>query len=399
MKNIAIVNSCDWGSTGKISKAILKDFISKGYNAYFYYGRGGISNGIDSFRFENKFEIRIHALLSRITGLQGWYSRLATKRLIKYLINNSIDTVFLLSPHGYYLCEKYLYDYIIKSGIRLIYIMIDEYAYLGKCGAPLGCSNYKNYCKQCPKWNKYPESWFFDRSYDIFQMKLHAYSKMKNVLFVGPEFVVNNAKQSPLGDYMNLQILDEAIDLDLYKPVETIELRRELGIKEHQIVFLCVAPAKDEIKGARFFVEAAKFFADNDKMVFIHIGYNNNLSYSNKNFIPIEYIKNDGDLVKYYSMADLFVFPSLADTMSNTCIEALACGTPLLCFNISGMPYLLDETVGTLIPPQNVDSMINEIKKTVKKDDATIQTCRRYAEKRYDKKHYSDKLIKIVSLL
>lgn len=82
--------------------------------------------------------------------------------------------------------------------------------------------------------------------------------------------------------------------------------------------------------------------------------------------------------------------------MPNACLEALACGTPLLCFNTSGMPYMADETVMTLVEPENVDQMVGVIKKTKKKDETIINTCRNYALKRFDNQKYFERLVSIM---
>ena len=113
------------------------------------------------------------------------------------------------------------------------------------------------------------------------------------------------------------------------------------------------------------------------------------------NYIPIGYVYDQNELTEYYSLGDLFVFPSLVDAMPNTCIEALACGSPLLLFNTSGMPYLADDTVAYYVEPKNVDQMEDVVKNIVKKDESRIKQCRDYACKRYDKKTYFENLRKI----
>lgn len=44
----------------------------------------------------------------------------------------------------------------------------------------------------------------------------------------------------------------------------------------------------------------------------------------------------DDELSKYFSAADVFVFPSLTDTFGLTMIEALACGVPVAAFPVTG---------------------------------------------------------------
>ena len=101
-------------------------------------------------------------------------------------------------------------------------------------------------------------------------------------------------------------------------------------------------------------------------------------------------------MVEYYSLADLFVFPSLADTMPNACLEALACGSPLLCFNVSGMPYIGDESVMTLVEPENVVQMVDAICRITHKTQEIIDKCRNYALSRYDNQKYCEKLINVM---
>ena len=392
MKNAAVINSCNWGSTGKIALNLHKSLLSKGFASFFFYGRGKRSSEENVIRFETEIEVNIHYILASISGLQGFFSSLATKRLIKNLDDNSVDTVFLLSPHGYYLNEHMFFSYLRKKKITLIYIMIDEYPYLGKCTNEPLCDTYRTGEGYCPNIKKYPKSIFFNTCPRILEAKKKNYIGIRdNAFFVGPQFVVDSSKKSLLGKYMNLVALDEAIDINLYHPVETNELKEQLGVNDGTIIILCVAPGD---KGVIYFEELALRLKDNPRYLFIHIGSSSH-EMLQTNYIQIDFVQENTDLVKYYSIADLLLFPSLADTMSNTCLEALACGTPLLAFNISGMPYLLDETVGTIVPPRDVDAMQRVIAATQKKNKETINRCRSYAEKRYDGNRYADRLIEI----
>ena len=83
--------------------------------------------------------------------------------------------------------------------------------------------------------------------------------------------------------------------------------------------------------------------------------------------------------------------------MPNACLEALSCGSPLLCFDISGMPYIADETVMTLVEPKNVDQMVSAIVNTHKKTEQTIKISRDYAINRYDNQKYFSRLIEIMN--
>lgn len=395
MKNIAIINVVQGRSTGKIATNLLNEFNKKGLNAWFFYGRGPKSKEERKIRFEYPVEVMFHAFFARLLGLQGFFSYIATKRLVRKLRSLNIDTVILINPHAYYLNERVLYSFLDKQNLRFINIIPDEYAYLGNCAVSPVCQRYLTGNGKCPNIHDYPNSWFFDSCSIIMHNKECNYKKLKRAVFVGPGFVIDNLKKSYLGKYMPCAVLDEAINLDLYRPLNSDDLRSKLGIEDRKIVILCIAPP---YKGLEYFKEVASHFRDDERYVFVHVGKENE-NVDCINYINIEYVESNSDLVYFYSMADLFLFPSLADTMSNACLESLACGTPLLVFDISGMPYLLDESVGTLVAPRDVNALIEVVSKTKKKTVETIQQCRIYAEKRYDIRKYADKVIEIAKHL
>lgn len=55
-----------------------------------------------------------------------------------------------------------------------------------------------------------------------------------------------------------------------------------------------------------------------------------------------------GDLAAAYASADVFVFPSRTDTFGLVMIEALACGTPVAAFPVTGPVDVLNPAVGVM---------------------------------------------------
>lgn len=68
------------------------------------------------------------------------------------------------------------------------------------------------------------------------------------------------------------------------------------------------------------------------------------------------------ELVDLYNFADLFVFPSLYEGFGLPVLEALACGTPVVCSNTSSMPEVGKSHV-TYINPLDIDDIKNKIEK------------------------------------
>jgi len=53
--------------------------------------------------------------------------------------------------------------------------------------------------------------------------------------------------------------------------------------------------------------------------------------------------KRGKELSEFYANADVFVFPSLTDTFGVVMLEALACGTPVAAFPVTGPKDVIEE--------------------------------------------------------
>ena len=168
----------------------------------------------------------------------------------------------------------------------------------------------------------------------------------------------------------------------MYYPRDTKTLREELAIAEDAKIALCCAPYNDPLKGVKYFMEAARICLD-DNIAFINVSYGGDISICPSNYIPIPYIGDKNLLAQYYSLADVYVCSSISDAQPNTCIEAMGCGTPIIGFDISGIPYVASDDIGTYVQPHNATALAEAIKNAAYKDEDSIHKCREYACKRY----------------
>lgn len=80
------------------------------------------------------------------------------------------------------------------------------------------------------------------------------------------------------------------------------------------------------------------------------------------------------DLVNFYNLADLFVLPSLYEGFGLPVLEALACGTPVACSNVSSIPEVGGDVV-SYFEPKNAESIAHALEESIDlkgKNDAAI---------------------------
>ncbi len=277
--------------------------------------------------------------------------------------------------------------------------MLDEYPYLGYCCYAYDCEKYQNRCTDCREdfSERYMKSLFFNRAKETYLIKEKDYSSINNIVFTGPEWVVNRAKKSSLLRERDVRVVDEFVDnKEIFIIKETEKLRRKLAIPDDKVILLDVAPSSDPRKGVQYFIEVArKIEKVSDRFVFVNVGYLGDHSDIPNNFIGIGYISDQNKLAEYYSLADLFVCTSIADTMPNSCLDAMSCGTPILGFDITGIPYVADPPIGRFVNPKDVDAIMKSVLNTDKKTDNMKKMCREYALRRYSIDTYYDKQMNI----
>jgi UDP-glucose:(heptosyl)LPS alpha-1,3-glucosyltransferase len=116
------------------------------------------------------------------------------------------------------------------------------------------------------------------------------------------------------------------------------ESRDELKVKPDEIVLL-FAGSGWERKGLRFAI-AAMSLCHNRKMRLLVAGRGNQRYYKSKR---VHFLGEVPDPVRIYSAADVFILPTIYDPFSNACLEALACGRPVITTRSNGFSEIIED--------------------------------------------------------
>lgn len=392
---VVIVNTVyKFGSTGTLSCSLANYLKQQGHDVKVCFGVG---NGTDelSVKIQTELERWIHAFFSRLTGLQGFFSFFSTNKLLNYMHVFSPDIVFLGNLHGNYVNIYDLYGYLNKEKIPTVQIMWDEFSFTGKCAFTYDCNKFQEICEECPMKHTYPKSWLFDMAPFLQSQKKKAYMN-PFLAFVGVPYTAKKAKTSYLLNDKLIFSLDEGIDVEkIFYPRDIEQIRTVMGIPQENKVILNVCPYPDKRKGGKFYLELARNFENVKDITFIHVGFCGNVRECPRNFIPIGYIHDQDKLAEYYSLADLFVCTSQAETQPDTCLEALSCGTPICGFDISGIPTCAEYPFGQYVDFGDVNALGRIVKQVGRKNKKSITAVRDYAVSRFSSKNYNRRLMEI----
>ena len=99
---------------------------------------------------------------------------------------------------------------------------------------------------------------------------------------------------------------------------------------------------------------------------------------------PLNFVSNEHQLVNIYNAVDIFVTPSLEENLPNTIMEAMACGTPCVGFNIGGIPEMIrpGET-GFLAKPHDAEELGRGICDLLARGGAMRAACAAFARAAY----------------
>jgi putative colanic acid biosynthesis glycosyltransferase len=377
-----IVNS---GSTGRITEEIGKILIKNGHDSCIAFGRGKSSSLSKLIHIGNFYDHTFHLLISRITDKHGFGSKVATRKLIKEIDVFKPDLIGLHNLHGYFLNIRVLFTYLKYYSIPIVWTLHDCWPFTGHCSYfdRYECFRWKEGCNKCPNINGYPASWFMDNSRSNFQNKKDIFTGMKNLTLVSPSgWLANYIKDSFLSNY-NLQIINNGVDIELFRPIEVNIVRSKYKLNGKFI--LGVANIWDGRKGLNDFLELRKRIEPSIEIVLVGI------SVRQKRYMPngitgILRTENLSELAELYSYAEVLVNPTYIDNFPTVNLEALACGTPVITYDTGGSPESIDSTTGFVVKRGDIDGLCKAINIILNKHkDFYAANCRKRAEIRFNK--------------
>ncbi|MBP3727301.1 MAG: glycosyltransferase [Pseudobutyrivibrio sp.] len=384
MKILLIDVNCKYSSTGKIVYDLFNRLNADGHEARIAYGRGDVIDEPGIYKFGIDSETKKHALLARITGKNGYYSPKSTKRLIQYIEEFKPDLIHIHELHAYFVNHLELLDYLRQKQIPIVWTFHCEYMYTGKCGFAYECQGYKTGCGNCPYLREYVSSFGIDKTAQMLSDKKAAMAGLNIKAIVTPSrWLADKTKETYLGHY-RICVINNGIDTSgiFYPRPKDVDLRRAFGIREDDRLVLAVAPnIMDVRKGGQMVLDLAKTMPDTQ---FVLVGADETKRIE-KNVQLISRTKNQDELAKWYSEANVFIICSKAENFPTTCVEALCCGTPVVGLDECGTKETAPQPYGTFVA--NDADVLETLKAAIDiqlDKGLTSEEIRKFAVEHYD---------------
>ncbi len=275
------------------------------------------------------------------------------------------------------------------GGKPLVWTLHDMNSFTGGCHYAGDCKKYIKKCGACPQLGSINEN---DLSSQVWKQKYDAYKSLNINIVTPSRWLRRCAAESKLFSLFPVNVIPYGFPIDTFKPYSRIEIRKELNIPESSKVILFGADfVLTERKGFTYLLEALNKIPLKSGKDIIILTFGNlpeNITIPSKySLMNFGSLSDEKQIALAYSVADLFVIPSLEDNFPNTVIEAMACGVPVVGFNVGGIPDMIDhEHTGYLVKPRDINALIKGIDWIISHADKGrnfSKACRSRAERKF----------------
>lgn len=359
MRVLQVNSVCGYGSTGNIVVDLYYALKSRGHECCIAYGRGSAPKDVENYRIGSDIDVYIHGLCSRITDRHAFYSTRATERFVQWMKEYDPDVIHLHNLHGYYINIEVLFDALKQMDKPVIWTLHDCWAFTGHCAyyTAANCQKWKNGCEHCPQWRSYPSSVMRDGSASNYLRKKDIFCGLQKLMIITPsEWLKKEVEKSFLAKYP-VSVIYNGIDLQVFRPQESA-FREKHNLRNEKII-LGVANVWTERKGLRVFLNLADKLDESYKIVMV--GVKQKQQKRNSKILFIERTDSKQELAEIYTMADLYLNPSVEETMGLTTVEALACGTSVLVWEGTALPEIVEYDKIRLIRESSLQQQIEEM--------------------------------------
>lgn len=330
----------------------------------------------------NRLPLKVYPKLGKVIFSPQWVPDFLTSEVAE--INPDVINL-------HWVCEGYMQiETLPKFNKPLVWTLHDMWAFTGGCHYSENCDRYLDACGACPQLHSTKDA---DISRWIWQRKAQSWQNLDLTLVTPSHWLGECAQSSSLLKTYPVKVIANGLDAEVYKPLNRPQVRYSLNLPQnkHLVLFGAMQGTGDRWKGFPLLVPALQSLSKSgwqDKIELLVFG-----SSPPKNPIDVGFKTHylgrleDESLAKVYAAADVMVVPSRYEAFGQTASEALACGTPVVAFDVTGLKDIVDrQHNGYLAQPYDSEDLARGIAWVLENPDRHQKLCihaRQKAEKEF----------------
>ena len=357
-------------------------------------GMSSIAGQAAPFRtLRDKVLDRIGPRLERRFGLDHW-SRRNCWHILKMPVFRQADVV---NPHnfrGNHINIRILPDLAARKPV--VWTLHDMWAFTGHCAYAYDCERWRTGCFDCPLLKEpgrqivEPGPTPTDRTRQVWQTKRNLYRRISLHVVTPSQWLRRLVENSILAHAATIECIPNGVDITTFRPLEKDLARQALDLPlDARIVLFATQHTTAGRKGFGYLLKALGRTPDTSSIYLLTMGSKGALGDHAERFRTRElgYLSDEISLRLAYSATDVFVFPTLADNQPLVLIEAMACGIPVVSFDVGGVPEMVRHLqTGYLARYKDVTDLAHGIQLLLNDADLRVRLgryCRKVAEEEY----------------
>jgi len=256
-------------------------------------------------------------------------------------------------------------------GKPVVWTMHDMRLFTGGCHYDGECGGFTSGCESCPQLTP-----ALHRLPPLALKLSAAAARHRPPTIVTPSrWLARESKRSLALGQCRTEVIPYGIDLETFRPADKAEARRKLGLPDEALVLTFGAlHMQEHRKGFDLMFAALKSVwsqLDEGQRSTLKLTAYGEASegLAAATGLPITstgVADSPEKLVTLLSASDAILCPSRQDNLPNVVIEALACGTPVIGYNIGGMPDMVHSgTNGLLVEPLDSEPLALALMKVI----------------------------------
>jgi len=249
----------------------------------------------------------------------------------------------------------------------IVWTLHDVWPFTGGCHANMGCTRYQERCGACPRLESTRDQ---DLSRTGWRRKQRAWSKRDLTLVAPSTWMADCARNSALFKDKRIELIPNGLDTRCFRPADQQQARSRLDLPlDKKLVLFAVASGRrvphkgfDLLEAALAHLGTYRECRGQSELVLAGPSSSTGSIRSDFRTHSLGPLADEEKMAALYAAVDVTVVPSRQENLPQVAVESLACGTPVVAFDTTGVPDVVDHRQnGYLATPFDPESLAHGV--------------------------------------